>query len=65
MNHKKNQLVAFYLGNVAVDEIRRQLAEKIPSYMIPHKVVQINKMPLNKNGKMDREYFRNRMEVAM
>lgn len=65
MNYKKNQLVAFYLGNVAVDEIRRQLAEKIPSYMIPHKVVQINKMPLNKNGKMDREYFRNRMEVAM
>lgn len=65
MNQKKNQLVAFYLGDVAVDEIRRQLAKKVPSYMIPHKIVQINKMPLNKNGKMDREYFKNRMEVAM
>lgn len=65
MNAKRNQLVAFYLGNVEVDEIRRQLAEKVPSYMIPHKVVQINKMPLNKNGKTDREYFRNRMEVTM
>ncbi len=65
MNQKKNQLVAFYLGDVAADEIRRQLAKKVPSYMIPHKIVQINKMPLNKNGKTDREYFKNRMEVAM
>lgn len=65
MNPKKNQLVAFCLGDVAVDEVRKRLVEKVPSYMIPHKVVQINKMPLNKNGKTDREYFRNRMEVAM
>ena len=65
INQKKNQLVAFYLGDVAADEIRRQLAKKVPSYMIPHKIVQINKMPLNKNGKTDREYFKNRMEVAM
>ena len=65
MNPKKNQLVAFCLGDVTVDEIRRRLAEKVPSYMIPHKVVQINKMPLNKNGKTNREYFRKRMEVEM
>lgn len=65
MNQKKNQLVAFYLGDVPEDEIRKQLAKKVPSYMIPHKIVRISKMPLNKNGKTDREYFKRRIEVAM
>ena len=65
MDRKKNRLVAFYFGTATAKEIRLQLKAGIPPYMIPHKIIQVEKMPLNKNGKIDREYFRNRMEVAL
>lgn len=65
MNQKRNRLVAFYLGDVTGEVIRTQLGKKVPSYMIPHKIIQVNQMPLNKNGKTDRNYFKNRQEVAM
>lgn len=57
INQKNNQLMAFYVGEAESEEIHRQLAEKLPSYMIPHRIVRINKMPLNKNGKTDRKYL--------
>lgn len=65
MNQKRNKLVAFYMGNVTGDLIRNCLKRKVPSYMIPHKIIQVGQMPLNKNGKTDRNYFKSRQEVAM
>lgn len=32
--------------------------------MIPHTIVQVAHMPLNKNGKIDRNYFGKRQEVV-
>lgn len=36
-------------------EIKRKLKEKVPSYMVPRKVVILEKFPMNTNGKIDRK----------
>ena len=34
--------------------IRKELAERVPSYMVPKKIVVLKEFPLNTNGKIDR-----------
>lgn len=64
MNKKRNRLVGFYYGSIPENEIKADLKEKLPTYMIPQTIVKVDEMPLNKNGKTDRKYFMNRKEVA-
>lgn len=64
MDRKKNQLTAFYFGEIPAENIRKQLRSKIPVYMIPHKMIKMQHIPLTKNGKMDRDYFRRKLEVG-
>jgi amino acid adenylation domain-containing protein/non-ribosomal peptide synthase protein (TIGR01720 family)/FkbM family methyltransferase len=43
---------------IAVDELRRQLAGRIPDYMIPQKYLQVDKIPVLENGKTDKKALR-------
>ncbi|MFQ7552906.1 AMP-binding protein [Blautia marasmi] len=61
LDEKRNKLVAFYLGDISKEQIQEMMKEKLPAYMIPHKLVKTDLMPLNKNGKTDREYFRQKL----
>ena len=56
-------LVAFVAGN-AIDEagIIAALRQRLPPYMIPARVVLLAAMPLNANGKVDRQALRQRLE---
>lgn len=65
MDYRKNQLVAFYLGEAASGLVRTELKKRVPLYMIPHKIIPISQMPLTKNGKTDRDYFRSQLEEVM
>ncbi|MBQ7203338.1 MAG: amino acid adenylation domain-containing protein [Eubacterium sp.] len=49
-------LVAYYVEKDATDadEIKREIAKKLPSYMIPSFFVKLDKLPVNTNGKLDR-----------
>ena len=49
-------LVAYYVEKEAVDsdEIKAEISQKLPSYMIPSFFVKIDKLPVNANGKLDR-----------
>jgi D-alanine--poly(phosphoribitol) ligase subunit 1 len=38
--------------------VRSFLKERIPRYMLPGHFVNLQSMPLNKNGKIDREYLK-------
>ena len=54
----RNRIVGFYMGDVEPSEVRRTLKEKLPLYMVPPRLVQMSVMPLNKNGKTDRDYLK-------
>jgi amino acid adenylation domain-containing protein len=49
-------LVAYYESSTAyrVGELRNHLSEYLPDYMVPLYYVQLEKLPLNSNGKVDR-----------
>ncbi len=51
---KKNKIVAFYVGDVERKDIIDQLKTKVPDFMVPNVFIQIEEMPLTKNGKIDR-----------
>ena len=55
---EKNRILGFYTGGVESSEVRRKLKEKLPVYMIPPKLIRLDDMPINKNGKTDRNYLR-------
>ena len=38
-----------------VEELRQHLRQHLPEYMLPAALVRLNKLPLNANGKVDRE----------
>ena len=47
------RLVGYVTGTADPAEIRAQLAERLPAYMIPAAVVVIDALPLTPNGKLD------------
>ncbi|MBR6034267.1 MAG: amino acid adenylation domain-containing protein [Clostridia bacterium] len=44
---------------INVPEIKRKLGEKLPNYMIPKYIFQIDHIPLTNNGKIDTKYLNN------
>lgn len=53
-NAKKKRLLLFYTGELEKSELLEALREKLPQYMVPNKIYPLEEMPLNKNGKIDR-----------
>src|SRR6202035_4374048 len=47
------RLVGYVTGTAEPVEIRAQLAERLPAYMIPAAVVALDTLPLTPNGKLD------------
>ena len=54
VNKKRSQLLAYYCGEAEEKDLRRHLRERLPVYMIPQKLIRIERIPVNKNGKTDR-----------
>jgi len=49
------QLVGYWVGEkIEVTEIKKQLTDGVPGYMIPGVIMQLEAMPLNSNGKVDK-----------
>ena len=49
-----NRIVAFYEGDITDKEIISVLRDKLPRYMLPNRFCQLDKLPVNANGKIDR-----------
>ena len=53
---KENKGLCAYLvmeAEIAVSELRARLSESLPDYMIPSSFIQLEKIPLTPNGKVD------------
>lgn len=51
----KNKIVACYSGSADKTEIISALKANLPKYMIPNIFLPLESLPLNKNGKIDRQ----------
>jgi V/A-type H+-transporting ATPase subunit D len=51
---KKKKIVLFYTGDRDKKELLEEMKESLPVFMIPNKAFELDEMPLNKNGKIDR-----------
>lgn len=56
-NEENRQILcAFYAGQkIDIGEIRKQIGEKLPRYMVPHIFVHMDQFPLTPGGKIDRK----------
>jgi amino acid adenylation domain-containing protein len=58
----KDMIAAFTAGReIAVNELRENMSERLPDYMIPAQFFQVREWPINSNGKLDRERLLNLM----
>ncbi len=39
---EKNRIMGFYLGEKAAADVRKQMKEKLPVYMVPTKLIQVD-----------------------
>ena len=56
----EKQIVLFYTGDAAEQAILSALAARLPRYMLPSRMVKLDRMPLTPNGKLDRRGLKER-----
>lgn len=52
---ERQKIHAFYVGDVEAAQLRRQIKEKLPYFMVPGTLTLVERFPLTKNGKVDRK----------
>lgn len=50
----RGKIVLFYVGSMTEKELMILLKEKLPRYMLPNRIIQLEELPLTANGKIDR-----------
>ncbi len=60
----ETRLVAYLVGAVDAEEVRRHLRERLPEVMVPAAVVALETLPLTVSGKLDRRALPAPEEVA-
>lgn len=50
----KGKIVLYYVGDIIDSRLAAVLKEKLPRYMLPNRILQLEEMPLTANGKIDR-----------
>ena len=52
---EKSKLYGFYIGSIDKKELKDELSTKLPVFMVPNVLRQVEEFPLTKNGKVDRK----------
>ena len=56
---KKGKIILYYNGVMAEKDVVENIKRQLPRYMVPNRIVKIDKMPLTVNGKIDRKRLEN------
>lgn len=59
---KKSAIILFYTGKANEETVRNGLKEQVTDYMMPGRYIQLRRMPLNMNGKIDRVELKKQLE---
>ncbi len=54
----RGRILLYYVGELSEKELAEALKDKLPRYMIPNRIVRLEKMPFTANGKIDRVALR-------
>lgn len=61
-DRNKNKIVLYYMGENSEKDMAVSLKEKLPRYMVPNRIIKLEKMPLTANGKIDRMALKEKYE---
>ena len=53
-DENRKKIVLYYVGNMAEAELTPALKTKLPRYMLPNRLIRLERLPLTANGKIDR-----------
>jgi len=64
-SEKKDKIVLYYVGDFDKGKMASALKERLPRYMIPNHIEQLEAMPLTPNGKLNRVYLKELYEESI
>ena len=64
-DEEEHKIIAFYEGEIDKKQIIRALGKTLPGFMIPNVFVQLETLPVTKNGKIDRKQLREKYENSL
>ena len=53
-DEKHSRLKGIYVGTIEKGELHKIMKESLPVFMVPGVLLQVEAMPMTKNGKIDR-----------
>lgn len=53
-NRRKQTIILLYAGTISSEQVKEEVKEKVPAYMVPGIIKQLDQLPMNANGKVDR-----------
>ena len=53
-DEKRGKIVLYYVGDPAERELTEALKTKLPRYMLPNRLIRLDRLPQTPNGKLDR-----------
>ena len=61
-DNEKKKIVLYYVGTVDIKDMAGYIKEKLPRYMVPNVIRQLEQMPLTPNGKINRNLLKQQYE---
>ena len=60
----KKKIILYYVGDITPGEMSNYIKGKLPRYMVPNVIKQLDAMPFTPNGKIDRNLLKQQYENA-
>jgi amino acid adenylation domain-containing protein len=53
-DEKRSKIVLFIAEKLELDYVNEKISHLVPEYMLPNRLIKVDRMPMNANGKIDR-----------